>query len=52
MRGASYLDQISEAKLEKGMAEIPMEIISKIVDEFPKRLRKCVAANGGHFESK
>lgn len=38
--------------LKKAWAEIPMEMISKIVDEFPKRLKKCVAANGGHFESK
>jgi hypothetical protein len=38
--------------LNKAWAEIPMEMIAEIVDDFPKRLRKCVAANGGHFESK
>ena len=45
MRETSSLDR----SLKKAWAEIPMEMISKIVDEFPKRLKKCVAANGGHF---
>jgi hypothetical protein len=25
-------------------------MIQNAIDEFPKRLRKCIEANGGHFE--
>lgn len=38
--------------LIKAWNEIPMEIINKAVDDFPKRLRACIKAEGGHFEQK
>uniref|UniRef100_A0A914DR40 Tc1-like transposase DDE domain-containing protein n=1 Tax=Acrobeloides nanus TaxID=290746 RepID=A0A914DR40_9BILA len=36
--------------LKKAWNEITLEMLIKIVDDFPKRLKKCVDANGGHFE--
>ena len=36
--------------LEKAWDEISVEMLAKIVDNFPKRLKKCVDANGGYFE--
>uniref|UniRef100_A0A914E1U2 Transposase n=1 Tax=Acrobeloides nanus TaxID=290746 RepID=A0A914E1U2_9BILA len=30
--------------------EISVETLRKIVDDFPKRLKACVEAEGGHFE--
>lgn len=36
--------------LVKAWDEISVETLAKIVDNFPKRLRACVAAEGGHFE--
>jgi hypothetical protein len=38
--------------LIKAWDEIPLETIAKAVDDFPKRLKKCIEANGGHFEQK
>ena len=38
--------------LVKAWNAIPQEIIDKAVDDFPKRLKKCIEAGGGHFESK
>ena len=28
------------------------EVIDRAVDDFPKRLKKCIDARGGHFENK
>jgi inhibitor of nuclear factor kappa-B kinase subunit alpha len=36
--------------LIKAWNEIPIETLAKIVDNFPKRLKACIEANGGHFE--
>ena len=36
--------------LKKAWKEISLETLEKIVDNFPKRLKACVDANGGHFE--
>ena len=36
--------------LVKAWDEISVEILKKIVDDFPKRLKACVEADGGHFE--
>uniref|UniRef100_A0A914DTD3 Transposase n=1 Tax=Acrobeloides nanus TaxID=290746 RepID=A0A914DTD3_9BILA len=38
----------------KGMERhaIPQDIIDKAVDDFSKRLKKCIEAGGGHFENK
>jgi hypothetical protein len=36
--------------LKKAWNEISVETLSKIVDNFPKRLKACVEAKGGHFE--
>lgn len=30
---------------------IPQEVIDRAVDAFPKKLQKCIAAGGGHFEN-
>lgn len=38
--------------LTKAWNEIPQDMIDRAVDDFPKRLRKCVQANGGYFEDK
>ena len=32
--------------------KIPQDVIDKAVDNFPKRLKKCIDAQGGHFEDK
>ncbi len=39
-----------KASLVKEWNEIPQEMIQKAIDDFSKRLRKCIDANGGHFE--
>ena len=36
--------------LIKAWDEIPVETLAKTVDNFPKRLKACVEAEGGHFE--
>ena len=38
--------------LVKAWNAIPQDIIDKVVDDFPKRLKKCIEAGGGHFENK
>ena len=36
--------------LKKAWNEITLETLVKIVDNFPKRLKACIDANGGWFE--
>uniref|UniRef100_A0A914DI04 Transposase n=1 Tax=Acrobeloides nanus TaxID=290746 RepID=A0A914DI04_9BILA len=36
--------------LIKAWDEIKVETLSKIVDDFPNRLKACIEADGGHFE--
>uniref|UniRef100_A0A914DP55 Transposase n=1 Tax=Acrobeloides nanus TaxID=290746 RepID=A0A914DP55_9BILA len=36
--------------LKKAWNEITLDTLIKIVDNFPKRLKACIDANGGHFE--
>uniref|UniRef100_A0A914EEB2 Uncharacterized protein n=1 Tax=Acrobeloides nanus TaxID=290746 RepID=A0A914EEB2_9BILA len=36
--------------LKKAWKEINLETLIKTVDDFPKRLEACIAANGGYFE--
>uniref|UniRef100_A0A914C8T9 Paired domain-containing protein n=1 Tax=Acrobeloides nanus TaxID=290746 RepID=A0A914C8T9_9BILA len=36
----------------KAWNAIPQDIIDKAVDDFPKRLKKCIETRGGHFENK
>ena len=36
--------------LKKALNEITLETLIKIVDNFPKRLKACMDAKGGHFE--
>lgn len=45
-------DSIQSLKraLKKEWGKLSLEMVSKIVDNFPKRLKLCVDANGGHFE--
>uniref|UniRef100_A0A914DG88 Tc1-like transposase DDE domain-containing protein n=1 Tax=Acrobeloides nanus TaxID=290746 RepID=A0A914DG88_9BILA len=43
------IDSLKEALL-KAWDEIIVEMLEKIVDDFPKRLEKCIQAQGGHFE--
>ena len=38
--------------LVKAWNAIPQEVIDRAVDDFPKRLKKCIDAQGGHFENK
>jgi hypothetical protein len=38
--------------LIKAWNEIPQDMIDRAIDDFPKRLRKCIQANGGYFEEK
>ena len=38
--------------LVKAWNNIPQEVIDRAVDDFPKRLKKCIEAGGGHFENK
>ena len=38
--------------LIKAWKEIPMEMIQKAIDDFPKRLKACIEANGDHFENR
>ena len=40
-----------ENALKKAWDEITSEELIKIVDNFPKRLRQCIAVQGGHFEN-
>ena len=36
--------------LQEAWAEITVEEVAAIVDHFPKRLKACISAKGGHFE--
>uniref|UniRef100_A0A914DD10 Uncharacterized protein n=1 Tax=Acrobeloides nanus TaxID=290746 RepID=A0A914DD10_9BILA len=36
--------------LKKAWKEINLETLIKTIDDFPKRLEACIAANGGYFE--
>ena len=38
--------------LVKAWNAIPQEVIGRAMDDFPKRLKKCIDAQGGHFENK
>jgi len=39
-----------KANLVKSAASIPLEVVHDVIDEWPDRLKKCMNANGGHFE--
>ncbi|KAL4131321.1 hypothetical protein QTP88_008653 [Uroleucon formosanum] len=39
-----------KADLVKSAASIPLEVVRAVIDEWPDRLKKCINANGGHFE--
>lgn len=41
-----------KSTLVKAWDAVPMELVQKAVDDFPKRLRLCIDAGGGHFEQK
>ncbi|KIH65158.1 hypothetical protein ANCDUO_04520 [Ancylostoma duodenale] len=36
--------------LAKVSSDLPMDIINRAVNNFPRRLKKCLEAIGGHFE--
>ncbi len=38
--------------LVKAWNAISQDIVDKAVDDFSKRLKKCIEAGGGHFENK
>ena len=38
-----------KASLVREWDAIPQQYIQNAIDDFPKRLRKCIAAGGGHF---
>ena len=44
--------QSLKKSLKKAWDELPLKMIQKAIDDFPKRLQKCIDANGGHFENK
>ena len=50
------LEALSVDALKKSLVKarnaIPQEVIDRAVDDFPKRLKKCIEAGGGHFENK
>uniref|UniRef100_A0A914DCP2 Uncharacterized protein n=1 Tax=Acrobeloides nanus TaxID=290746 RepID=A0A914DCP2_9BILA len=37
--------------LTKAWNNISQDFIDRVVDDFPKRLKKCIEADGGHFEN-
>ncbi len=37
--------------LTKAWNNISQDVIDRAVDDFPKRLKKCIEADGGHFEN-
>lgn len=39
-----------KASLVKAWDAVPLEKVKNAVDDFPKRLRLCIDAGGGHFE--
>jgi hypothetical protein len=41
----------SETAPEIAWDEITIEQCAAIVDDFPKRLKACITAQGGHFEN-
>ena len=43
------VDSLKRA-LKKAWTEITIEQLASIIDNFPKRLRACISASGGHFE--
>ncbi|KIH53465.1 hypothetical protein ANCDUO_16406 [Ancylostoma duodenale] len=36
--------------LTKACNKLPMDIIARAVDDFPRRLKSCIEASNGHFE--
>jgi inhibitor of nuclear factor kappa-B kinase subunit alpha len=36
--------------LKKAWDELTLDTVAKVVDNFPKRLKLCIDAEGGHFE--
>lgn len=38
--------------LVKAWDSVSLDIVKNVIDDFPKRLRLCVEARGGHFEQK
>uniref|UniRef100_A0A914DG67 Uncharacterized protein n=1 Tax=Acrobeloides nanus TaxID=290746 RepID=A0A914DG67_9BILA len=41
---------VSQRSARRILREISLETLIKAVDDFPKRLKACIDANGGHFE--
>ncbi|KAL4113434.1 hypothetical protein QTP88_017053 [Uroleucon formosanum] len=39
-----------KADLVKSAASISLEVVRAVIDKWPDRLKKCLDANGGHFE--
>uniref|UniRef100_A0A914CNR3 Uncharacterized protein n=1 Tax=Acrobeloides nanus TaxID=290746 RepID=A0A914CNR3_9BILA len=52
MLEAPPVDWSVEEEFSEGMERYPQDIIDKGVDDFPKCLKKCIEAGGGHFENK
>uniref|UniRef100_A0A914DI52 Uncharacterized protein n=1 Tax=Acrobeloides nanus TaxID=290746 RepID=A0A914DI52_9BILA len=44
--------EVWKKSLVKAWNNISQEVIGRAVEYFPKRLKKCVEAGGGHFENK
>uniref|UniRef100_A0A914E9X0 Uncharacterized protein n=1 Tax=Acrobeloides nanus TaxID=290746 RepID=A0A914E9X0_9BILA len=54
LEACSKLHQSIDAlkkSLTKAWNNISQDVIDRAVDDFPKRLKKCIEADGGHFEN-
>uniref|UniRef100_A0A914DIU3 Uncharacterized protein n=1 Tax=Acrobeloides nanus TaxID=290746 RepID=A0A914DIU3_9BILA len=51
MLEAPSVDRCFEKSLVKALNAIP-QVIDQAEDDFPKRLKKCIEAGGGHFDNK
>uniref|UniRef100_A0A914DNR8 Uncharacterized protein n=1 Tax=Acrobeloides nanus TaxID=290746 RepID=A0A914DNR8_9BILA len=52
VNGDEYREFLRKKVLSWAWNAIPQEVIDRAVDDFPKRLKKCIDAQGGHFENK
>jgi len=48
----NYFLGVKNAFFEAFCHFLPMETIQRAVDDFPRRLKACIEAEGGHFENK
>ena len=49
LRRHHTLESLKHALVE-AVDKFPMDVVHTAIDEWPNRLRRCIRANGGHFE--